>query len=159
MQKPDQRIIDFLHDHHVFMLATCADNEPWCSSMFYVYLEEENMLAFTSEMHTRHVAEALNNNLVAGTVVLETKKVGLLRGIQFRGRMTEPEGALRKKAKRAFLAHFPYALLKPAPFWVIALHYIKFTDNRLGFGKKLEFISPSSYPLPIPAARKPDQVK
>ncbi len=141
MQKPDQRIIDFLHKHHVFTLATCAGAEPWCSSMFYVYLEEENVLVFTSELHTRHVAEALNNDLVAGTVVLETEKVGLLRGVQFRGRMAEPEGSLREKAKRAYLARFPYALLKPAPFWVITLHHIKFTDNRLGFGKKLEYIT------------------
>jgi len=44
---------------------------------------------------------------------------------------------LRAKAKRAYLARFPYAILKPAPFWAIELHAVKFTDNRLGFGKKL----------------------
>ncbi len=139
MQMPDQPIVDFLHEHHVFTLATCANNEPWCSSMFYVYIEKENMLVFTSEAHTRHISEVLENERVAGAVVLETKKVGLLRGLQFRGRMFAPSGELLEKAKRAYLARFPYALLKPAPFWVIELQALKFTDNRLGFGKKLHW--------------------
>ncbi len=143
METPDQRIIDFLHEHHVFTLATCVNNEPWCSSMFYVYLEEENILVFTSENSTRHINEILENNLVGGTVVLETKTVGLLRGVQFQGRIITPEEALREKAKRTYLARFPYALLKPAPFWLLSLQHIKFTDNRLGFGKKIIFSSES----------------
>lgn len=137
MQEIDRRIVDFLKEHHVLTLASCVNNNPWCASMFYVYLENERMLVFTSEPHTRHVHDIKLNNLVAGTVVLETKKVGILRGVQFQGLMQEPEGPLAEKAKRAYLMRFPYALLKPAPLWGVVLHTIKFTDNRLGFGKKI----------------------
>ncbi len=137
MQQIDQRIVDFLQEHHVFTLATCNDGMPWCSSMFYVYIPGLNIFVFTSEEQTRHIREVQNNDKVAGAVVLETKQVGLIRGVQFQGRMFEPTAELRDKAKRAYLARFPYAILKPAPFWVIEIHTLKFTDNRLGFGKKL----------------------
>jgi uncharacterized protein YhbP (UPF0306 family) len=137
MQKPDKKIIDFFHEHHVFTLATCVDGNPWCASLFYAYLEDENIIVFTSEAHTRHIHDVMKNNLVAGTVSLETKKIGLIRGVQFQGLMTEPDSGLREKAKRAYLTRFPYALLKPAPLWIISFHTLKFTDNRLGFGKKL----------------------
>ena len=137
MQLPEQRIVDFLQKHHVLTLATCINDTPWCASVFYVYLSAENLLVFTSDYHTRHVQEAKQNERVAGTVALETKQVGLIRGVQFQGRIFEPAEELQGKAKRAYLARFPYAILKPAPFWIIELHSIKFTDNRLGFGKKL----------------------
>lgn len=137
MQQLDQRIIDFLQEHHVLTLATCTDGVPWCASVFYVYVPAGNLLVFTSEYHTRHAQEARQNDRVAGAVVLETKQVGLIRGVQFEGRMFEPLEELREKTKRAYLTRFPYAILRLAPFWVIELHAVKFTDNRLGFGKKL----------------------
>jgi len=137
MKQPEQCIVDFLREHHVLTLATCVDGVPWCASVFYVYMPDENLLVFTSEYHTRHIQDVKQNDRVAGAVALETKRVGLIRGVQFQGRLFEPAEDLREKIKRAFLARFPYAILKPAPFWAIELHTIKFTDNRLGFGKKL----------------------
>ncbi|MDR0294763.1 MAG: pyridoxamine 5'-phosphate oxidase family protein [Prevotellaceae bacterium] len=139
MQQPEQRIADFLRKHHVLTLATCTEGIPWCASVFYVYMPAENLLIFTSEYPTRHIQEAAQNDKIAGTVALETKQVGLVRGVQFQGRIFEPTDDLRQKAKRAFLASFPYAILKLAPFWAIELYVIKFTDNRLGFGKKLHW--------------------
>ena len=137
MQQPDKRIVNFLQEHHVLTLATCANDATWCASVFYAYMPTENLLVFTSEYHTQHVQQAGQNSRVAGAVALETKQVGLIRGVQLEGRMFEPSEELREKAKRAYLTRFPYAILRPAPFWVIELHSIKFTDNRLGFGKKL----------------------
>ena len=137
MQEFDRRIVDFLSAHHVLTLASSVNDDPWCASLFYAYMADERLLVFTSEAHTRHVKNMMENNLVAGTVALETKRVGILRGVQFRGRAQQPTGALAEKARRAYLVRFPYALLKPAPLWVVELHTVKFTDNRFGFGKKI----------------------
>jgi uncharacterized protein YhbP (UPF0306 family) len=137
MQEFDRRIADFLRTHHVLTLASSVNDNPWCASLFYAYMPGEHLLVFTSEAHTRHVKDMTANNLVAGTVVLETKRIGILRGVQFHGRVQQPTGALAESARRAYLARFPYALLKPAPLWVVVLHTVKFTDNRLGFGKKI----------------------
>ncbi|MGD0342664.1 MAG: hypothetical protein ABSA76_13260 [Bacteroidales bacterium] len=42
-----------------------------------------------------------------------------------------------QKAKNAYLKKFPVAALMDTRLWIVELTYIKMTDNRLGFGKKL----------------------
>ena len=133
----DGRILKFFKKHHVLTIATTEDNEPWCANCFYVYLEEENALVFTTDLNTRHGQEFLKNSLVAGAVVLETMIIGKIRGIQFQGTVSEPEGELAARAKNAYLKRFPVAMLMDTHLWVVTLTNIKYTDNRLGFGKKL----------------------
>lgn len=133
----DERIKKFFGKHHVLTIATFTDAGPWCANCFYVYLEEENALVFTTGPETRHGREFLINNLVAGSVFLETRIIGMIRGIQFRGIVSEPKGELASKSKRAYLKRFPVAMLMDTHLWVVQLTYVKMTDNRLGFGKKL----------------------
>ena len=133
----DSRIIRFFRKHHVLTIATTVENEPWCANCFYVYLEKENSLIFTSGPDTRHGQEFLMNHLVAGSVVLETMIIGKIRGIQFQGIISEPEGDLHSDSKTAYLKRFPIAVLMDTRLWIVKLTYIKMTDNKLGFGKKL----------------------
>jgi uncharacterized protein YhbP (UPF0306 family) len=137
MKMVDERIVKFFRRHHVLTIATTIDNEPWCASCFYVYLKEENILVFTTDLKTRHGQEFLKNQKVAGTVVLETKIIGRIRGIQFQGIVSEPTGEMAEKSKTAYLKRFPVAMLMETHLWVVRVVYIKYTDNRLGFGKKL----------------------
>jgi len=137
MQIIDKRIINFIHKHHVLTLATCVNEEPYCANMFYEYLDSENVFVFTSEEKTRHISDALQNSTIGGSVVFETKTVGLIRGLQFQGKMFKPEDELLHTAKRAYLRRFPFAILNNTPLWVIRPTFLKFTDNRLGFGKKI----------------------
>jgi hypothetical protein len=133
----DSRIIRFLNRHHVLTIATSNGKEPWCANCFYVYLTDENSLIFTTDRETRHGQEFVQNPLVAGSVALETRIIGRIRGIQFQGIVSEAEGEMLEKAKRAYLRRFPVALLMETRLWVVKLTLIKMTDNRLGFGKKL----------------------
>jgi uncharacterized protein len=133
----DSRIIKFFRKHNVLTIATAVDNKPWCANCFYVYLEEENALVFTTDSDTRHGKEFTENPDVAGSVVLETMVIGKIRGIQFQGIVSEPEGEILSKAKWAYLKKFPPAALMDTHLWVVKLTLIKMTDNRLGFGKKL----------------------
>jgi uncharacterized protein YhbP (UPF0306 family) len=133
----DSKIIRFFRRHHVLTIATTVENEAWCANCFYVYLEEENALVFTTDTETRHGKEFIKNPHVAGSVVLETIVVGKIRGIQFQGMVSEPEGNLLSKAKWAYLKKFPPAVLMDTHLWVVKLTMIKLTDNRLGFGKKI----------------------
>ncbi len=41
------------------------------------------------------------------------------------------------KARWAYLKRFPLAVLMDTHLWVVKLTFIKMTDNRLGFGKKI----------------------
>ncbi len=137
MEKIDERIVSFLTEHHVLTLATSVNAMPYCANCFYVYLEKENILVFASDTPTKHAQDALKNSYVAGSVVLETSTVGKIQGIQFNGEMKVLEGEQRTLANKAYLKRFPYAILKKTELWSIEPEFIKMTDNRLGFGKKL----------------------
>ena len=137
MNNIDKRIVEFIHEHHVLTIATSNDNEPYCANCFYVYLEDENALVFTSDKTTKHIKDIYLQNLVAGSVVLETNIIGKIRGIQFQGIIRQPEGELFKKVKKVYLKRFPVAMLMKTTLWIVELTFIKFTDNRLSFGKKL----------------------
>jgi uncharacterized protein YhbP (UPF0306 family) len=137
MNTPEKRIVDFIGEHHVLTLATSFEEEPWCANCFYVYMPEENSLVITSDFDTKHIKQASHNIYIAGSIVLATKMIGKIQGIQFQGIISEPKGDFLDKAKSAYLKRFPIAMLMDTHLWVIDLTYIKMTDNRLGFGKKL----------------------
>jgi len=137
MNQPDQRIIEFIQKHHVLTLATSNNGIPYCANCFYVYDEEENRLVFTSDYETKHIRDVLKQNIVAGSIVLETNVIGKIQGVQFQGKMTEPKDKDFKKAKSKYLKRFPVAMLMKTTIWTVELTFLKFTDNRLGFGKKL----------------------
>ncbi len=139
----DERIVRFFRKHHVLTIATSVNNEPWCASCFYAYLPDENTLVFTSDLKTRHGKEFSKNQTVAGTVVLETNIIGKIRGIQFQGLVSEPAGEMAEKSKTVYLKRFPVAMLMETHLWMVKLTFIKYTDNRLGFGKKLIWLSSS----------------
>ena len=137
MIQPDRRMENFLHSRHVMTLATCSENQPWCCQCFYVYIDSLCGLAFTSDLSTRHIAEAMQQPYVAGSIALESKVVGKLQGIQLEGKLIEADSALLKKIKVAYINRFPFALLMDTRLWFLELTSMKMTDNLLGFGTKL----------------------
>jgi uncharacterized protein len=143
----DPRIVKMIHRHHIFTLATSANNLPYCSTCFYAYDTESNVFVFTSEKNTRHIAEAVKQNKVAGAIALETKIVGKIRGIQFTGEIKEISGEELKKFKKTYLLKFPYVtpFIKDTPFWIIQPDFFKLTDNNLGFGKKIIWTKASEH--------------
>ena len=134
----DQRILDFIAEHHVLTVA-CASKEGalWCANAFYVFDEQEEGFIITSEEKTRHAQLFLENPKVTGSVVLETEEIGKIRGLQFSGTVRRCDGGLFDHCRLKYLKRFPYAVFKGGEVWLITLDRAKYTDNRLGFGKKL----------------------
>ena len=66
-------------------LATSSEGAPYCSNAFYCYDAERNLLIFTSDMATRHAQQMARNPCVAASVVLETKVVGRVEGLNLCG--------------------------------------------------------------------------
>ena len=131
--KIDERIVRFLRRHHVLTLATAAEGAPYCANAFYVYDAERNRLIFTSDLSTRHAREMLAERRVAASVVLETRIVGKVQGVQLCGTAARGD----EEDRRRYLHWFPYAALTELTLWALTPDYLKFTDNTLGFGKKL----------------------
>lgn len=134
---PDKRITDFIEAHHVLTLATHADGLSHCCNLFYVYLPQRNAFVVTSSDKTLHVAHLRQNPSVAASVVLETRTIGKVQGLQIRGTMRPPEAEEKAEIKKAYLLRFPYAAVMDLELWVLRPDYMKLTDNRLGFGKKI----------------------
>ena len=65
-------------------IATVSEQGPWCASCFYAWDEEKNAMVITTDPVTRHGAEFRTNPQVAGTIALETNRIGaedLLAGL------------------------------------------------------------------------------
>ena len=131
----DSRLLELLSAHHLLHLATCTEGVPWCASLFYALNKEQVRLIVASNPKTRHTLSANAHSRVAGSIALESEMIGEIRGVQFEGIWQRA----KREDKRCYFARFPYACALFPTLWAIALTYVKLTDNRLGFGKKLEF--------------------
>lgn len=130
----DSRIARFLSRHHVMTLATSGDDGlPWCSNAFYAFDAERGELVFMSDETTAHAAHMEARPEVAASVVLETRIVGRVQGCQIRGRAARGDS----QALKRYLKRFPYAAAMASTIWTVRVDSVKFTDNTLGFGKKL----------------------
>lgn len=119
-------------------LATYSEDEISSCNLFYAFDKDLTSFVVASADDTLHVTHIKNHSNVAGTVVLETKTVGKIQGVQFRGKFIELEN---KNLKSLYFKTFPYALAMQPKLWQIKINYFKMTDNKLGFGKKLEWNS------------------
>lgn len=146
----EERILEFIGEHHLLTFAAAAQGDVWCASAFYVFDEQLPAFIITSEEKTRHIQLALDADphknmageetataVVAGTIALETEKIGMIRGIQFKAVMKKADGSLFNEHRLMYLKRFPYAVLKGGDLWILEITELKFTDNRLGFGQKL----------------------
>jgi uncharacterized protein YhbP (UPF0306 family) len=115
-------------------LATSFENELSVCSLFYAYSQELNSFVIASSEETTHIKHIKNNPNIAANILLETKTIGKIQGLQFRGKFKELQD---KTLKKLYFKAFPYALVLNPKLWQIEVEYFKLTDNRLGFGKKI----------------------
>lgn len=140
MEAINSKAIAFIKKHHVLTLATSVDSVAHCANIFYAWDNDLQRFIFTSEIKTKHAADAKINSLVAGSIVLETKVVGKVQGLQIRGIMQQVSMLSKEsceRARRVYLKRFPYAAIMDLELWILEPTYLKLTDNTLGFGKKL----------------------
>jgi uncharacterized protein YhbP (UPF0306 family) len=69
---------------------------PYVANCFYAYDAKRNVLVFTSDTTTRHGAEMAANSNVAISIVLETRIVGRVQGIQIVGTAERDDDEARK---------------------------------------------------------------
>lgn len=130
----DKKIIKFIGRHHVMTLSTISeDGAPYCSNAFYAFDEGRGALIFSANSETLHGEHMARDPRVAASIVLETKVVGKLQGLQILGEVSRGD----EKDKRSYIQAYPFAAAIPLSLWRMDMNFIKLTDNTLGFGKKL----------------------
>ena len=118
-------------------LATTVADEPYCCNLFYAYDPQSQALIFTSDNTTHHAEMFAQNSQVAASIVLETRVVGRVQGLQIEGVALRAEGEEFEAAKRTYVKKFPYAAVAELHLWLLRPQTLKLTDNTLGFGRKL----------------------
>lgn len=139
METPDA-ISRWLAKQHVVSWSVARDGELWAACAFYLYDRENVAFYLLSEESTRHAQMSGRRAPVAGTVNGQPKTVALIRGVQFRGEIRLVEGEEAVAWRERYNRRFPVARMLPAPLWEIRLDELKFTDNTLGFGKKIHWL-------------------
>ena len=130
----DQQIVKFIKKHHVLTLATVdGKGLPYVANCFYAYDAKRNRFIFTSDNTTLHATHMAQKSNVALSIVLETRVVGRVQGIQIRGIAEQGN----EEDRAAYVKRFPYTALAPLNLWSVTPTMMKLTDNTLGFGKKL----------------------
>ena len=130
----DERFIKLIKKHHVLTLATVnGEGMPYVANCFYAFDAKRNLFVFTSDLATRHGAEMAANSSVALSIVLETRIVGRVQGLQVTGRALRGDD----EARKCYIKRFPYAAAADLELWMVEPTMMKLTDNTLGFGKKL----------------------
>jgi len=141
MSKDLDQIASFLKKHHVMSLATSLSDEISVCSLFYVYDEKKLSFVVASSGETTHINHIKYNQNIAGNVLLESKTITKIQGVQFRGKFYKLED---EELKALYFKTFPHAKLMQPKLWQIKVSYFKMTDNTLGFGKKIIWQEPSA---------------
>lgn len=130
----------WLAKQHVVTWCVHHEGELWCANAFYIYDAQKVAFYVLTEEKTRHAQMSGSQANIAGTVNGQPKTVALIRGVQFKGVICKLEGGESDAARQEYNRRFPVARMLSAPVWEIRLDEIKFTDNTLGFGKKLVWL-------------------
>lgn len=130
-------ITEWLNDQRVVAYCVSDGLSLWCANAFYVLDRDAVAFYLLTNPDTRHGKMAGGCTQVAGTVSGQPRTVMSIRGLQFHGQLRLLAGEESELACKRYYQRFPAARVMPAPVWAIAINEMKFTDNALGFGRKL----------------------
>ena len=127
----DKKVENFLKKHHILTLSVCCENEIWSATCFYAFDVNRISLLIACDKNTKHMQMALKNPNVSVCIALETKIIGKIQGLQINGKISETQN------KDCYFKTFPYTKILNPTIFEIKINFLEFTDNNLGFGKKI----------------------
>ncbi|EEW9939750.1 hypothetical protein HFW12_000744 [Campylobacter jejuni] len=131
----DERILEFIKNEQLLSWAMSDEKGVYIANAFYAFDEENLAFIIASHEDTKHIKLASKNSNIALNIAKESK-IAFLKGIQAKANF---KSASKEQIKIYFLK-FPFAKLdKSVKIYALELEWIKFTNNTLKFGKKLEF--------------------
>ena len=134
----NERIEEYLKQQSCANVC-CVDTRrlPYCFSCFYAYNINDRLLYYKSSLDAHHSKIILDSPEIAGTILPDKLSKLQVKGLQFEGIVLPLEHPLATNAAAFYYKKNPVAVAMPGEIWTIQINFIKFTDSRLGFGKKL----------------------
>lgn len=133
MKKLDNKIISFIKKMNLLTICVSENNEPYCASCFYAFNENENKIIIAGSSTSKHIKIAQKNPTVAINIALDTKIIAKIRGVQINAEFSNGD----ENARRFYLKKYPLARMLIFEIFVLDIKWVKYTDNTLGFGKKI----------------------
>jgi len=130
----NNKLEKFLEQQHIMTICTSSNNIPYCATCFYAYDKKRGIFIFASNEETLHMKLLKKNNFVSGTIHLDTKNVSKIEGVQFQGSFLKE---IDKESKNIYFEKFLFAKAINPKLWGIKIEFLKYTNNRMGFGKKI----------------------
>ncbi len=137
----DSKIAAFLKKQHILSLCVSTDGDDadiWAASCFYAFDEQNIELIIASSDSTKHIKMATQNPKVAVNIALNTKIIGIIKGVQASG-ILRLSGDGDERSKGLYFKRFAYAKILNPQIYIVALDFVKYTDNALGFGSKMQW--------------------
>lgn len=134
----DPKIVNFIQTEKILTLATSFNNKPHCAICYYAYCDKLNMLIFKSSNHCEHIQQGLKNTCTAVTIY-SSNSIATSKGVQLECDFVIGNDRQKQESRKIYYSKFPFALTIPGELWLLELTKIKFTDNSLGFSKKLHW--------------------
>jgi len=148
------RIEAYLQSHNTMTLATCDQNRPWATSVFYCHDSDLNLYCI-SDPKTRHSQDIEANGLVSVTVNEDVPDWGAIQGLQIDGIGSVVGQEDRPQVEKMYLEKFLdlkslfkaardgdglkiYQRFQKSAFYRVSPKWIRFIDNSRGFGFKEE---------------------
>jgi Uncharacterized protein conserved in bacteria len=144
MKKTDLDMIsEYISENHVISFCCFAEDDIWAANSFYIFNKDDVCFYLMSDPNTRHGRLAIANPVVAGTINEQPSNILSIKGLQYKGVMALlADGVERQLAYQTYTQRFPVAKIKSLPLWKIEIQEMKFTNNSLGFGKKISWERP-----------------
>lgn len=143
-----------LAEHTTLTLAYHHPDGPGACAVFCTWQPTETSasgrLLFLSSRRTRHGGALLADDRVGFTAQADGQHWATITGLQGRGRARVLGPGERPAAEAAYLGRFPFAAAEHrlaeavlrAELWELVPHWLRFTDNTLGFGSRTEWGQP-----------------
>ncbi|CAD7289061.1 hypothetical protein LMG7974_01317 [Campylobacter majalis] len=128
-----EKISKFLHSQHLASICVLHKNLPYSFSAFYAYDDDTKSIIFASDTNTTHTKAFLSTPKVSATIALNTLKVAKIQGVQILGIVN----SANEIQKECYYRAFAFSKTLNPTLWACKIKWIKYTDNTLGFGKKI----------------------
>ncbi len=141
---PPALLREFFAAHSTLALAALGPGgAPLAAPLFFAADDELNLYV-VSAADSRHSLAIARDGRVAASVYAETWDWQSIHGVQLEGVARALSGPERDAALAVYAAKFPFvqgmaALLDASTFYRITPHWIRWIDNRQGFGHKEEW--------------------
>jgi len=146
MDESYRKAQQYLHNHNVLSLATCVDDKPWVSPVFYAI--NNSKLIFLSAPHTLHCRNIASNSNISASVQDDYKDWAEIKGLQLHGIASRVADADAQSVIDSYAKKFLITGSDAPPeianaldkihWYSVSVQKILFIDNSKGLGHRVE---------------------